>query len=102
MKDGPATSTMRRAAAELGIDLSNHRSTALRDCDQPDFIFGMEQQHLVAACRRFPDLAATQIKLLDHPRAIEDPYGLDLAAYRETVGTIMGALRSIYPDGSVK
>jgi protein-tyrosine-phosphatase len=102
MNNGPATSTMQRAAAELGIDLSNHRSTALRDCDQPDLIFGMEQQHLVAASRRFPDLAATQIKLLDHPRAIEDPYGLELDAYRKTVATIMRALESIYPRGQIR
>jgi protein-tyrosine-phosphatase len=88
---------MRTAAAELGIDLSTHRSTPLKDCDQPDVVFGMEQQHLVAAARRFPDLAATQIRLLDHPRAIEDPYGLDLATYREAAATIMRALAFAYP-----
>ena len=90
-----ATSTMRVAAAELGIDLSTHRSTALRDCDQPDLVFGMEGHHLVAVSRRFPDLPVTDIRLLDHPRAIEDPYGLDLDAYRHTVGTVMRALKSI-------
>ncbi len=89
-----ATSTMCVAAAELGIDLSTHRSTALRDCDRPDLVFGMEGHHLVAASRRFPDLPAADIRLLDHPREVEDPYGLDLAAYRETVGVIMRALES--------
>lgn len=97
MEGNPATPTMRTAAAELGIDLSTHRSTPLKDCDQPDVVFGMEQQHLVAAARRFPDLAATQIRLLDHPRAIEDPYGLDLATYREAAATIMRALAFAYP-----
>lgn len=102
MTDEPATPAMQRAAAELGIDLSSHRSTPLKDCDQPDVVFGMEQQHLVAASRRFPDLAPTQIRLLDHPRAIEDPYGLDLASYRETVGRITKALETIYPDASIR
>lgn len=92
MEGHPATQNMQRAGAELGIDLSAHRSTPLKDCDRPDVVFGMEQQHLVAAARRFPDLAAAQIRLLDHPNAIEDPYGLDLDTYRKTAATIMRAV----------
>ena len=64
MENNPATTTMQEAAAELGIDLTAHRSTPLRDSKQPDVVLGMEQQHLVAASRRFPDLDASRIRLL--------------------------------------
>ena len=94
MEDNRATPTMQQVAAELGIDLTAHRSTPLRDSRQPDLVLGMEQQHLVAAARRFPDLDASRVRLLDHPRAVDDPYGLDLAAYRETAAHIMRALEA--------
>lgn len=90
--DSRATSTMREAAAELGIDLTSHRSTPLEDTAKPDVVFGMEQEHLIAASRRFPDLDANRIRLLDHPFAIDDPYGRDLDAYRETASRITKAL----------
>lgn len=92
MEGNPATVTMQQAAAEFGINITSHRSKPLRDCDEPDMVFGMEQQHLVAASRRFPDLSPTRIRLLDHPRAIDDPYGLDIDAYRQTAAHIMDAL----------
>jgi protein-tyrosine phosphatase len=95
MENNPATTTMQEAAAELGIDLTAHRSTPLRDSKQPDVVLGMEQQHLVAASRRFPDLDASRIRLLDHPGAIDDPYGLDLAAYQETATHIIRALEAV-------
>lgn len=94
MEGNPATATMQRAAAELGIDITSHRSKPLRDCVEPDIVLGMEQQHLVAASRRFPNLSPTRIRLLDHPRAIDDPYGLDIDAYKATATHIMDALRT--------
>ncbi len=93
-----ATATMQRAAAELDIDMSGHSARALRDCSQPDLVFGMEQHHLLAASAQFPSLEAKQIRLLDHPNAISDPYGLDLASYRQTAARILRALGQIRPS----
>ena len=90
----PATDTMVEAAAEIDVDVSSHSATPLRDCDQPDFVFGMEQHHLVAARGQFPDLDVSRIRLLDHPSAIGDPYGFDLDTYRGTTSHIFTTLRA--------
>ncbi len=91
----PATDSMVKAAAELDVDVSGHSATSLLECDQPDLVFGMEQHHLVAARNQFPDLDVSRIRLLDHPSAISDPYGLDLQTYRGTTSHILGTLRAI-------
>jgi protein-tyrosine-phosphatase len=88
----PATGTMMRVAADLDLDLSSHRATPLSECGQPDLVFGMEQHHLVAARSQFPALDVSRIRLLDHPNAISDPYGLDLEAYRGTASHILQTL----------
>lgn len=90
----PATDDLVKAAAELDVDASDHSATQLRDADQPDLVFGMEQHHLVAARRQFPDLDVSRIRLLDHPSAISDPYGSDLETYRRTTSHILGTLRA--------
>ena len=91
----PATDSMVKAAAELDVDVSGHSATSLLECDKPDLVFGMEQHHLVAARNQFPDLDVSRIRLLDHPSAISDPYGLDLQTYRGTTSHILGTLRAI-------
>jgi protein-tyrosine-phosphatase len=92
-----AADTMVKAAAELDVDVSSHSATPLHDCAQPDLVFGMEQHHLVAARRQFPDLDISRIRLLDHPSAISDPYGSDLDTYRGTTSHILSTLRDIDP-----
>lgn len=93
----PATDTMVEAAAELDVDVTSHSATRLRDCDQPDLVFGMEQHHLVAARNQFPYLDVSRIRLLDHPSAISDPYGSDLDTYRGTTTHILRTLRAMDP-----
>ena len=90
----PATDDLVKAAAELDVDVSDHSATQLRDADQPDLVLGMEQHHLVAARKQFPDLDVSRIRLLDHPSAISDPYGSDLETYRRTISHILGTLRA--------
>jgi protein-tyrosine-phosphatase len=91
----PATTTMQQIAGNLDLDLSQHQATPLIECNQPDLVFGMEQHHLVAARHQFPELDASRIKLLDHPSAVVDPYGLDLAVYQATATQVMRALRAV-------
>jgi len=85
---------MQQVAEEHGLDLSYHAATALDRSKQPDVVLGMEQQHLVAARRQFPDLNVSRIRLLDHPAAVEDPYGLSMEYYRATADRIVEVLAS--------
>ena len=93
-----ATSTMQTAATELGIDLGSHRASSLSSHDQPDVVFGMEQHHLAAVRDHFKGLDASQVRLLDDPVAIVDPYGENLATYRATALQIVEALQSLEVD----
>ena len=96
--DLSATDTMQEVAAERGLDVSGHRARRLHDIDQPDWIIGMEQHHLVSARAAFPDLPASRIRLLDHPRAVPDPYGQGRAVYEAAATQIdesMSALADI-------
>lgn len=87
-----ATFMMREVAMEYGLDVSEHRATPLRGASTPDVVFGMEQEHLLAARRAFPELPPGSIRLLDHPHAIADPYGRDLAEYRASAAQIAAAV----------
>ncbi|MGI9529338.1 MAG: low molecular weight phosphotyrosine protein phosphatase [Acidimicrobiia bacterium] len=87
-----ATLMMREVAMEHGLDLTDHVATPLHEAPVPDLVFGMEQEHLIAAKRAFPDLPPGSIRLLDHPHAIADPYGRDLAEYRASAAHIMAAV----------
>lgn len=90
-----ATPRMQIMASEHELDLSTHRATPLDALGQPDVVFGMEQRHLNAARAQFPDLDASHIRLLDHPNAIVDPYGLDMRSYRTTARHIESALTAL-------
>ena len=93
-----ATLMMREVAMEHGLDLAEHRSTPLHGIPMPDLVFGMEQEHLIAARRAFPELPPGSIRLLDHPHAIADPYGHDLAEYRASAAHITVAVsRMVLP-----
>lgn len=94
----PATDTMQQVAANVDLDLSHHKATPLSECVPPDLVLGMEQHHLVAARSQFPALDASRIRLLDHPNAVVDPYGMDLDTYMETAAHVMEALRSLDLD----
>jgi protein-tyrosine-phosphatase len=96
-----ATLTMQEVAADLDLDLSGHRATPLGECDEPDLVLGMEQHHLLAARDRFPELDASRIRLLDHPNAVVDPYGLDRKTYQRTAAQVTRALQAIDP-GSLR
>ena len=87
-----ATPPMQEVAAGRGLDLSGHRARLLDEVDQPDMVLGMELEHLIAARRVFPDLPRSAIQLLDHPRAVDDPYGYPPDVYRRVADQIEDAL----------
>ena len=90
-----ATGTMQEVGAERGLDLAPHRATLLTEAQVPDLVFGMEQEHLIAARRAFPDLPKGSIRLLAHPQAVADPYGRHIDLYRRTATQIDEALSGL-------
>ena len=97
-RDHPAADHMITVAGKRGIDLSFHRATRLDESAQPDLVIGMEQQHLVAARKIFPLLDVADIRLLDHPIAVTDPFGFDLDAYEVAADHIQRALTRLFED----
>ena len=98
ISNASATDTMQEMAVDHGLELSQHLATPLSECEPPDLVFGMEQHHLIAARHQFPQLDASRIRLLDHPNAVVDPYGLDLETYRNTAHQIIEALQGLDLD----
>ena len=90
--DEPATPEAIGVMHDLGIDMTGHRATPLDEAAEPDLVLGMELHHLVAARRRFPDVAPGSIRLLAHPDAIADPYGRGVDAYQTALHQISTAL----------
>ncbi|MGA1607991.1 MAG: Sua5/YciO/YrdC/YwlC family protein [Planctomycetota bacterium] len=92
------------AAAELDLDLAEHRTSALtaERLRAAERIFCLGPSHLVAARAMLPD-AADKIELLDPSGSgIPDPFGHDLDAYRRTRDAIARAvdarLAELAPD----
>lgn len=83
-----------RALAEIGIDLSSHRSRPVNRyiLDESDYIIGMSPSHL-RALAPFTDAD----KLLTLSDGIPDPYGGDLEAYRLTRDKIRSGIESLLP-----
>jgi len=90
-----ATGSMQTVASENGFDLTGHAATHLEDAAQPDVVYGMAQHHLIAARRRFPDLADSQIQLLGNPLEVADPYGESLDRYRLVADQLMKLIEGL-------
>ncbi len=92
----PATSTAVEVTAELGVDVSHHRATALDHAMRadPDEVYVMTARHLADVRAWYPELA-DRVELLDpEGRDILDPYGLDAATYREARDHIIRSLEA--------
>ena len=88
----PATATGVAAAAELGLDMSEHRATHLTAevLDGCDLVYGMEHEHVVAA--NAIDRRARVEVLSPDDAAIPDPYGGDRDDYRNCYALIRETL----------
>jgi protein-tyrosine-phosphatase len=99
-ENAPATPEAVAVAAEAGIDISDHRSSALteRRIDEADLILGMAQHHVDDITDIAP-AAASKTRLLSEyaGRAAEDvpdPVGGDLDEYRRSYRLIRGLLEA--------
>jgi len=90
----PASEGSLTGAAELGIDLSAHRSSALTPqlLDQADRIYCLSHSHRLAVLELAPE-AADKTMLLHHSGDdISDPFGHDLQTYRAARDEIIRAI----------
>jgi protein-tyrosine-phosphatase len=83
-----------RVAAELGLDLTEFRTSPLSGADEPDLVFAMEPSHVTAARQAFPNLPDNAVRLLD-PAGIDDPMDEPLDVYRQVAVQITAALEAI-------
>lgn len=96
----PASDGSLAAGAEIGLDLSRHRSAALTPelCDRAHQILGLTESHV----RRILELApaaADRVGLLDPSGSgIADPFGGDLADYRRARDQISVAVQARLPE----
>ena len=94
----PVTPNAVTAAAEYGADIAGYRArpvTAelLADCGT---VCCMTPSHLEALTAAFPAYA-DKYRLLD-PKGIPDPYGGDLARYRQTAAAIREAVMRLLEE----
>jgi protein-tyrosine-phosphatase len=77
-----------------GLDLTPHRAQGLESADPPDLVLCMEQHHVDAAVRAFPNLPHDTIRLLVDT-GIADPYGRPMAAYERSASSITTGIEGV-------
>lgn len=95
-QDGmPASPNAVAAAAELGADLSAHRSRMLTPAlaHEARYLVCMTGAHYDRLCELFPDCADRIFTLTQQD--ISDPFGGDLETYRRAASEIDAGVRSI-------
>jgi protein-tyrosine-phosphatase len=100
----PASATGIEVAAEHGLDLSGHRSTALDfpQLAEADLVLTMTSEHKDAAHHIHPAVRAhviTEYLPAEHPRrghGVADPIGGGPDAYRETYRVLEAAIRALF------
>ena len=103
--DAPASSFSVIAAAELGADISSHKSAQLTrsDVSCADYIFTMTKAHKNLIDSALPDFSDKVFSISEFASCpdISDPYGGDLSVYRECAAEIFDATEKIYKILSV-
>lgn len=100
----PATDLATVVAKEHGVDLSRHRAQPLTSSliREADLILVMEPGHRWELLHHHREIASKVFLLRhfarsgDHHRAIADPYGLDLEAYRVCFEEIRECVESFW------
>lgn len=87
----PATIEIQTVAAEIGLDLSGHRSTQVDSnmLKGASLVYAMKTDHIAWLRSHRPDL---RVALLG-PTAIDDPYGSGLTEYRLARKEIVAGVR---------
>ena len=93
--DLPASGNAVTAAAELGADITSHRSHMLTPelAHEAKYLVCMTGAHYDRLCELFPDCADKIFTLL--PEDISDPFGGDLATYRRSAAEIDKGVQAI-------
>jgi protein-tyrosine phosphatase len=91
-----ASEGARTAMAEIGIDLSAHRSRTLEDGLDGDVaaVVVMTARHRDEVLRRFPELDGRVTLLRPDGADVADPYGAALGVYRATRDEIARAVET--------
>lgn len=91
----PASGNAVTAAAELGADITSHRSRQLtaETAEHAKYLVCMTGAHYDRLCELFPDCADKIFTLL--PEDISDPFGGDLATYRRSAAEIDKGVQAI-------
>ncbi len=94
----PASVGARTAAAERGIDLSDHRSRILTDSliEQSDLILAMEDHHLQVIVEMAPE-AMDRCVLLT-PAGVPDPVGQPIEVFRQCADRIEQAIKQRFDE----
>lgn len=92
----PATVEMQTVAAEIGLDLSQHRATQVdpRMVTEDFLVYAMETHHLDWLRIR---QSGSPHRLLGQT-GIDDPYGSSLPDYRRTRSAIVAAVQARLPE----
>lgn len=87
------TAAAQEAAAELGVDISGLRGSALSQSTDPlpDHIYVMTERHRARVAAALPGLAE-RVELLDSDAEVADPYGMDIETYRAARDQIAEAI----------
>jgi L-threonylcarbamoyladenylate synthase len=101
--DSPATPEAVAVAAELGADLSEHRSRAI-DAEllsAADVVIAMTRGHAQALASRFPGTGPAP-RLLCGDADLDDPIGAGIDVYRRCAATIRDQLERLLPEWTGK
>jgi protein-tyrosine phosphatase len=92
----PASAGSETAATEIGLDLEEHRSTALTAAlvRMSTRIFCMSSSHMAEVLANVPEAAGKTSLLHTKGTSIADPVGGDLAIYRQTRDEIRGQIEA--------
>ena len=96
----PATDHAIQAAREIGLDLTEHRSTPTHGqfLDEASRVYALTGSHLMGLLRERPELNEIASTLRPDGQDIDDPFGADLAVYRSTRDAIAAAVDQRCPD----
>ena len=89
-----ATENMVTVGSQHGLDLEPHRARPLGSARSPDLILCMEQHHVDAAIKAFPELPDDAIALLV-PTGVGDPYGRPMDAYERSADIIIRGIEAL-------
>jgi protein-tyrosine-phosphatase len=99
LSGNPASAPGIAVAAELGVDMSDHRATHLTAevLAATDLVYAMEEEHVASVLALDPGARVELLSRNSDP--MPDPYGGDRMEYLASYSLIAAALEDRLPDG---